>query len=285
MDLKQDLEPPSYGETARFPAAPIMPGPSRRDTMDSSSTSMSLGTASIVPLPPTTADSIRICTVALTSTDKIRLIGTPPELTAPLRSGILESWGTIQRESCYAGSHEFKLKGKPWHVEGPDSVRARRLLAAVLLIMARNGWNLLQSTGMTRRDQDRDTLFFEHGVPDAQVELFTVSFNRSDRIRVIGLAPLVSQMVTLLKQAISSQWKYGIQREKDYCGAYELKLEGRPFVAGGDQSIFTRMMLAQMLANFRAAGFKLYGSVNIGEGSDENEVESWVFRRATPCFP
>ncbi|KAF9110862.1 hypothetical protein BGX27_005779 [Mortierella sp. AM989] len=249
-------------------------------------------------LTPIQSSSIRICTISLLDKNKIRLIGTPPPLTPLLRSTIITCWGTILDESNYSGAHEFKLSGAPFRGEGPDLVRSRRLLLGLLYTMARAGWDLLQATDVSRREQDNDTLFFEYagsiggsssssgtvtpgGIDAAglrEVELFAVSFNRTDRIRVISQqSPEATfRMMELIKQAVASQWKYGIQSEKDYCGAMEIKLQGNPFGARGDQSVYARMMQAQMIANFRAEGFKLYTSIGLGTGKDGKDVESWI---------
>ncbi|KAF9362008.1 hypothetical protein BGX34_006788 [Mortierella sp. NVP85] len=114
-----------------------------------------------------------------------------------------------------------------------------------------------------------------------EVELFAVSFNRSDRIRVISQQPpqVASRMMELIKQAVASQWKYGIQAEQDYCGAAEIKLQGNPFNAKRSEAIYARMLLAQMIANFKVEGYKLYASLSLGEGKDGRDVESWVLRR------
>lgn len=188
-------------------------------------------------LPPIQTSAIRICSISLTGRDKIRLIGTPPPLTPLLRSSILSSWGTIRRESNYAGSHEFRLSGTPWHGQGPDSVRSRRLLNGILYTMAKAGWDLVQATDVSLRERDKDTLFFEYSEPSSsssvivasgsgsrhvsgdgygmdglrEVELFAVSFNRSDRIRVVSQQPpqVAFRMMELIKQAVASQWRYG----------------------------------------------------------------------------
>jgi len=39
------------------------------------------------------------------------------------------------------------------------------------------------------------------------------------------------------------------------------------------------MLLAQMIANFKVEGYKLYASLSLGEGKDGRDVESWVLRR------
>ncbi|KAG0332574.1 hypothetical protein BG004_001193 [Podila humilis] len=235
---------------------------------------------SYTSLLPIETSTVRVCTIALTGSDKIRLIGTPGNITAPLRSAILFSWGTIQRESDYSGAHEFKLLGSPWNSDGPDSVRSKRLLTSILYTMARAGWNLIYSSNVSQKDADKDTLFFEFKTPDPAVEMFSVSFNKSDRIRVLD-AP---SMMLLVRQAVEQQWKFGIQMERDYCGALEIKLQGNPFRTWGDEFVFSRMLLAQIIANFKGAGFQLYSSLYSGVGKEENELDCWIFRKTNPAW-
>lgn len=150
--------------------------------------------------------SSRVCCITLNEADKIRLIGTPPEITPAIRLAIRQGWGMIQREQNYAGAHEFKLMGNPWHGQSEEAVRSRKLITAVLKAMANYGWNLIQAADVSKKQSDKDSLFFELGpVQDPQADLFSISFNRSDRIRVID-AP---HMVPYVKQAIQTQWKYG----------------------------------------------------------------------------
>ncbi|GJJ71606.1 hypothetical protein EMPS_03956 [Entomortierella parvispora] len=256
-----------------------------------------------LPAPTTSASfthkNVRISTVALAGKDKIRLIGTPAYLTPELRIAIQSSWGTIQRESSYGGSHEFKLQGNPWGASpGPDLVRSQRLILAILEAMARLGWDLVLSTDISQRQRDQDTLYFEQNATfasddansgdgtkapsrTANVEMFAVCFHKSDKIRVLAMAiPQTQKVTALVKQAVASQWKYKIQRERDYCGVFELKLQGNPFWSGGEEFVQGRMVLAQMLANFRAEGYRVYGSVCIGPGSEDDQVDFWIFRRA-----
>lgn len=150
--------------------------------------------------------SSRVCCITLNEADKMRLIGTPPEITHAIRLAIRQGWGAIQREQNYAGAHEFKMLGNPWHGQSEEAVRSRKLITAVLRTMANYGWNLIQAADVSKKQSDKDSLFFELGpVQDPQADLFSISFNRSDRIRVID-AP---HMVPYVKQAIQAQWKYG----------------------------------------------------------------------------
>ncbi|KAF9087566.1 hypothetical protein BGX23_008035 [Mortierella sp. AD031] len=222
--------------------------------------------------------------MTLNETDKIRLLGVPPTLIAPLRNSITSSWGQIQSEQSYFGAHEFKLLGTPWRHQGSDSITARTLIVSVLRVMAVNGWNMIQAADVSKKEHGKDALFFETIDPALgtvgpdEVDMFAMSFNSSDKLRIIGNVPL--SIVTAVKLAIQTQWPNGIQQEGAYLRAHEIKLRGNPWRPHGAETVHSRMFLSQMLANIRAQGFKLYTSVDISHGGDEKrETESWVFRR------
>ncbi|KAG0259243.1 hypothetical protein BGZ95_004736 [Linnemannia exigua] len=229
--------------------------------------------------------SPRVCCITLNEGDKIRLIGVPTELVAHLRAGINRSWtGKISREQDYNGAHEFKMHGNPWVAYGIDHVPARRLILEVFRIMAKHGWNLVQSADVSKKHMDKDSLFFETVDPNSvtgldlqQVDMFCISFGSSDKLRVIEGS---QEVVAVVRQAIQAQWKHGIQRDEVRETAQEFKLVGTPWYPSGDETVLSRMMLSQVLANLRALGYKLYTSVDISTGSGDNrDTDSWVFRR------
>ncbi|KAF9170130.1 hypothetical protein BGX21_002209 [Mortierella sp. AD011] len=226
---------------------------------------------------------VRVCCISLNESDKIRLIGTPPELTLPIRQAIAGSWGPIQREGIYSGVPEFKLLGNPWYGQGVEAVNSRRLITAILRTMAQCGWNLIQAADVSKKERDKDSLFFETSVvPDVgQVDMFSMSFNRTDRIRLIDAPEFVTSIV---KGAILMQWRQGINMEQKYHKSHEFKLNGNPFWADGFEAVTSRVMLSQILAALRAQGYKLYSSVDISSGNDGHDVESWVFRRIGPAW-
>lgn len=225
--------------------------------------------------PSATFEGIQVCCISLSKNDRIRLIGLPADVTNEIRNAIIGSWDPIVREGDYYGSYEFKLKGDPWCGHGEQAVDSRRLLAAVLKTMAQFGWNLLQSTDISKKIDDTDTMFFEKGIPDPDADLFALSFNLDDRIRIID-AP---SMNVCVEDALSSQWPNGIKHKRDYNGAIEFQLSGRPWTATGSQTVQSRMLLCQLLANVRAKGYKLYGTVHISTGGEGRDLDSWVFRR------
>ncbi|KAG0334130.1 hypothetical protein BG000_008605 [Podila horticola] len=70
-----------------------------------------------------------------------------------------------------------------------------------------HGWNLIQAVDMSKKQTDKDSLFFELGqFMDRKVDMFSISFNRSDGIRVID-APHV---VSVVRPAIESQGRKGM---------------------------------------------------------------------------
>lgn len=225
---------------------------------------------------PAIKSEYQVCCITMNLRDRLRLLACPPDLTPLIRTCILETWGPVQSEREYHGSHEFKLKGYPWLGRGEDAVSSRRLLAGILAVMAKQGWNLLQSTDISRKTTtgDKDALFFELGDPDPEPSLFAMSFNMRDRIRIIDFPHFMPN----LKEAVYKCWPQGIQSEKEYHGSLELKLGGNPWHPMGEETVFSKLLLSQIIANFRAAEYKLYASVDISYGH-EGDLESWVFRK------
>ncbi|KAF9212502.1 hypothetical protein CPC16_003227 [Podila verticillata] len=148
--------------------------------------------------PTTTPQAHDICAIALSDTDKIRLINTPESLTRLVRATIAATWGPIQAEraefdnaggganntshppsscSCSSSSYsssstpttittpffsyEFKLKGNPWTGWGEEKVRCRRLVVGLLKCMIKQGYSLIRTSKVIRRVGERDVFFFE----------------------------------------------------------------------------------------------------------------------------
>jgi len=53
---------------------------------------------------------IQVCSISLNMTDRIRLIGLTMDVTDSLRKVIADSWGPVQSERIYYGTHEFKVR-------------------------------------------------------------------------------------------------------------------------------------------------------------------------------
>jgi len=237
---------------------------------------------------PSTYQDIQVFSISLNFQDRLRVIGAPPELVAQIREVILSHWGKIQAERDYYGALEFKLKGYPWSNFEYDSqsVRSRNLMYGLLMCMITNGWNLLQGVDISKSGGDKDVLFFENSIPDNEVELFVLSLNLFDRIRLINAPPVI---VTMLREAVLQAWPKGIQKETDdFFGAFEIKLHGNPWIKSnlGSESISRCILLSQVIANFKAMGYKLYASLDMtgGVSNSEMDLETWIFRKITTNY-
>ncbi|KAF9919708.1 hypothetical protein FBU30_010648 [Linnemannia zychae] len=238
-----------------------------------------------LPAPAYQQSPLRVCCIALNSVNKIRLIGVPSSVIPHIRKGITSTWGRIYTEKEYGGAHQIKIEGEPWVGYGSDHVPARRLIVAIIKAMTTQGWNLVQSADVSKLEHDLDTLFFESVDESlmgemAEADLFSISFGSSNVLRVIDASPNVGNVVL---QAIKTQWKFGVQDCATNVpkNVREFRINGTPWYPSQGEDIRTRMMLAQLMANLRALGYKLYTSVDIssGVGRDGRDIDTWVFRR------
>lgn len=69
-----------------------------------------------------------------------------------------------------------------------------------------------------------------------------------------------------------------IMKQNDYYGSYELKLTGQAWNSSGADEVHAKHLLCHILANFRAVGYRLYGSVDIS-GGEAADLESWIFKK------
>jgi len=72
---------------------------------------------------------------------------------------------------------------------------------SVLSALHHHGWNLLTSTDVSKKEQDKDTLIFQFDIPPAATSFFAVSFNELDKLRLIGAPP---QLISAVQQTIGT---------------------------------------------------------------------------------
>ncbi|ODN00915.1 hypothetical protein Ocin01_05757 [Orchesella cincta] len=218
---------------------------------------------------PVNNSAIRVCCLTMNMADRLRLLACPPEVVPLIRAAIKKFWhGGIQGERAYHGSHEFKLIGNPWHAYGEDAIASRKLLAAILKTMGTLGWNLTQSTDVSKREGDKDSLFFEEGVADPDARVFVVSFNQRNRLRLID-AP---DLLPFVEEAVTQYWPKGIEERTELNGCNELKLKGNPWYPIGADAVHSKLLLCKVVANFRSIGYKLYASVDLSYGTFKAKI-------------
>ena len=222
--------------------------------------------------------------LSLNSTDRIRMIAAPPEVTQCVRDTIVSFWKKgIQKEQAYYGSWDFKLKGTPWWANGTEAVQSRLLITKIVEALLAKGWIAQIGIEMTRKDQDKNVLMFQRStVPPAPV--LCLDLNENDKLRLIN-AP--QNVIDTFRQVVQSKWLFRIQRENPYDQSWEIKLNGNPWIYGinGHDSAHGRVLLCFLLQAFAQLGWRHVFSADMSAKYVHHEngpdypidVHSWWF--------
>ncbi|GAA5900456.1 hypothetical protein JCM8208_005367 [Rhodotorula glutinis] len=213
----------------------------------------------------------------LARSDRVRLIGFPSTVIQPVHDAIFRSWALgIQKESTFDPvSYEFKLGGNPWYGQGEQAVPSRRLVSHLLACLSSQGWHLASAVDLSRKGYDKDTLLFRSGPPISR-QVFSVSFNQGDKVRIID--PPNEQVRDAFFGSVSS-WPAGIQSQAlKEPGAWQVKLRGYPwYTSSGSEVNHARILACNILAALDGLGWELVGSVDISQGGEGQDLDSWFF--------
>ncbi|WRT66228.1 uncharacterized protein IL334_003181 [Kwoniella shivajii] len=210
--------------------------------------------------------------------DRIRLIGLPQNAVPAVEEAIRRVWmAGIQASTPYHHGWEWKLSGNPWSGQGAEAVYSRRLMCHVLHALSAIGWDLHMACDLTKKGYDKDTLML-HSVPPRQKYYFSISFNESDKIRIID--PPDAFVRDAFLRAVQS-WPLGIQSQiEKEPGATQVKLRGNPWWSSdGSQVVQARLLACTVLSAMESVGFELVGSVDMSMGSGDGsyDLDTWFF--------
>lgn len=224
--------------------------------------------------------------LSLHETDKIRVMNLAANSIPALRACIEASWPYgIQSAGLYGISYQFKLRGRPWEGDGEQANHSRRLMAGIFGFLLRAGWILKLSTDISKWTWDKDTFYFKQDAPpDPQVQVCAISFNETDKVRVIGGPQEVANVV---RSCVHNFWYRGLQRECLYYGQPEFKLLGNPWTAEGKETMQTRMFVGQLIEALDRGRWEVYASIDISRGkggkkSHIDDLDSWILRSKSP---
>lgn len=210
--------------------------------------------------------------MSMHSSDDLRFLRFPPEVVDQCRNTVLSVWRRgIQKEGMYGNSHEFKLSGYPWLSTGSDAMDARRLLPALLGTLHSMGWVLSLNTDVSKSPNDKDTLLFRYQSPaPAPRDWCSISFSRSDRMRLIDISPEVCQA---LPARLGQEW---VSKVNQYSpGIQEIKFHGYPWSTGGKRTMQVRELLLTMLGVLEEEGWTVYASIDQNaSGGDQGSSET-----------
>ncbi|KAH9113973.1 hypothetical protein AeMF1_011915 [Aphanomyces euteiches] len=212
-------------------------------------------------------------TLALHRSDRIRLFNFPKEACEWITDAVNAKWPhknvSIIPDPKYV---ELKLGGYPWSPSGEDTVHARRLMQQILLSLRMYGYALYCSTGIFNDDFGKDVLVFELREPCA-LNMFSISLNQHDTLRVIDAPPEIAQMLT---NCINTYYEGGSVRVSDYTkGCLNFKLWSSPWTDGYQP--FGTMIVGHLLAHLSASGWRLYAAINQLTKDERNSKDTWYY--------
>lgn len=150
----------------------------------------------------------------------------------------------------------------------------------ILTVLSSAGWHLVTTADLSRKDKEKDTLYFREG-PPVDRDFFVIGFGDQDKLSIID-PPNEGVKAEFLKAL--KTWPRGVQ---DYgeksTGCFEAKLFGAPWNGSTvDVTCQARLLTLTLLSAMEGEGYRLMASINLNKQrkSDTNvDVDSWIFAR------
>ncbi|ORZ36383.1 hypothetical protein BCR44DRAFT_127179 [Catenaria anguillulae PL171] len=239
-----------------------------------------------LPHPPPGYDfTDAVAVLSLHKGDTVRFTGIDESTAQALQAAISGVWRLGIQESHWSGGtsvapkyYKLKFRGNPWSGQGSEAVPARKLMVTILRTLLAHGWRVEATCDLSKSQWDKDSFVMMRVAPQylGPSDMFAVSFNMSDRLRLIDAPEAVASVV---HATVLEYWAQGIQGTFDYCGSLEYKLRGNPWLGYKDESIAARVMMAKVLARLKNIGYSLYASVDISMGHEGRDLDSWILIR------
>jgi hypothetical protein len=220
-------------------------------------------------LPSTSSPQPRVvfASILMDQSDRLCLLRFPSIHIKSVHHAICASWprGVQETHDC-SGGYVFKLRGNPWSGRGDEAIFARRMMSKILETLANIGWVLAVTTYISKWTSDKDTLIFRYQQsPPPPAAWMSISFNQSDRIRLID-APdeLIQYLTSYLNRVIQRHNR--LKQE----GTYEVQFRGYPWSVL--VTVF-RPLLLELLEALDVNGWTVYASIEQETpGSDPDTV-------------
>jgi hypothetical protein len=229
-----------------------------------------------------------IC-MSLNSSDIIRVFA-PEEVIDLVRNTIIQTWSYgIQREKIISNGWEFKLNGNPWvgrMMINDETYISAFMINALLQALYNHGWVFIGSIKSGQCQFDLNSLYFRFDSNLLQSlnsetnssRFFSLTLNQNDRIRLIN-AP--NDLIALVRTAINEAWPKGVQEELNVIAGYEFKLKGNPWWCDGEETVFCRCLVENILRLMRQYNWSLYATCKL---SAQFELKSAFFFRFDPTL-
>ena len=206
------------------------------------------------------------------------ILNAPSELHQVFKDAIEKSWPNgIQKWTYKNNVLMIKLKGFPWFSESADAVHSEAMLQTIISDLIPKQWNLYGNSNIR---SDSNTFFFDYHpnlIPEGQSppEQFTISFNSSDLLRVIG-AP--DDFVSVIRSTIRSVWPKGIEEESRYADSWQFKLRGSPWCASGSKGVKSKLLVIKVMEALLPFGWGLVAAID--SSKKVSDKSSLLFRQS-----
>eukprot|EP01063_Lacrimia_lanifica_P010385 TRINITY_DN1709_c0_g1_i2.p1 TRINITY_DN1709_c0_g1~~TRINITY_DN1709_c0_g1_i2.p1 ORF type:complete len:525 (+),score=77.65 TRINITY_DN1709_c0_g1_i2:63-1637(+) len=242
------------------------------------------------PPPPFVESMVSLST---NDTDKLRLVGAPPELRDKLMGAvdgaIRAGWPPgVQSRTIYHGAVQWKLAGNPWYAQGEETVHMRRMVCRLLEGLEQVGYTFYISADVSKKHRDSDTLIFRYQPEVLKArglsELCSISMNMQDRLRLIDVPAKTQDHVTRRIHGTRA-WPRGVSSVREYAGSREFKMNGNPWWATGDDAVYARAFVTAVLEAMGEDGWQVAATSDLMR--KESDKSTWFFSRRSdePMVP
>lgn len=223
----------------------------------------------------------------------------PADAVAAVTDAVLDMWPRgIQTRRAYAGSHELKLAGAPWHGDGEagDAATATtttttasetggkgealmgmdttRLLLRTVAALDALGWRLLAAAVVMTAGTRKPTMFFSRDggvgkVEGVQTQWMALSPWRQDRLRIVGATARTVQALGAAVGDLLLETRVAAGETE----IAELRLRETMWCAMGEATMRARRVWLSVLASLRDEGWEVRGTVAVAG------VDVWLCAR------
>ncbi|KAF4682319.1 hypothetical protein FOZ60_010767 [Perkinsus olseni] len=219
-----------------------------------------------------------LCLLLLSDFYHIYALKCPPEVIRAVHEAV--GAAAIKREGSSSkaqGLQKFTLRDWLWYAGGANTMDTRRVVMNILEAVEQAGWEVVDEVDLSRRHFLQGWVLrrIDGDEGSNRGRNLMVGFHDTDDVRMLlADEPLrVSAVQDAIRGGISRAWK--ISKESEYAGAYEFKLKGRPFLAGGVDTVAARQMVLGMCEELeRARGYLLSNTYTLSarQGSQSSLV-------------
>eukprot|EP00244_Chara_vulgaris_P010381 TRINITY_DN4758_c0_g1_i1.p1 TRINITY_DN4758_c0_g1~~TRINITY_DN4758_c0_g1_i1.p1 ORF type:complete len:251 (-),score=15.91 TRINITY_DN4758_c0_g1_i1:284-1036(-) len=203
-----------------------------------------------------------------------------------LSSAIASTWSRGIKAANWQNDklYEFKFHGDPWPGKGSEAIQSRRLMVGIFRCMLGMGYGLALSPNVSKRQGAKDAWIFlqlfDSWRCSDPTDIFAISFNRENRIRIIDAKDQVTNLIT---QLVDRYWRKGTAKIGNYEGVPEIELGGSPWQAEGKESTANRVLVAHLVAGLAGAGYTVYASL-ASERGNSCRPDSWIVVKNPPTM-